>query len=158
MSSNSNNNEKYLPYAADAEVSLTAEELLVLQRQYEREFPRVRIQTKFNYAWGLIKSSTKREQQLGVRLMQEIYQEHAERQRECVYYLAIGNYKLGEYANARVFVEQLLALEPENAQAKCLRELIDDRVSREGLIGLALSGGALALVGIAAAAFFRRSK
>ncbi|KAJ1821710.1 mitochondrial membrane protein [Coemansia sp. RSA 2675] len=157
MSSN-RSSEKYLPYAADAEVSLTAEELLVLQRQYEREFPRVRIQTKFNYAWGLIKSSTKREQQLGVRLMQEIYQEHAERQRECMYYLAIGHYKLGEYASARVFVEQLLALEPENAQAKCLRKLIDDRVSHEGLIGLALSGGALALVGIAAAAFFRRSK
>ncbi|KAI9475040.1 mitochondrial membrane protein [Coemansia sp. RSA 989] len=148
--------DSILPYAADAEQSLAPEELLVLQRQFEREGPRARIQTKFNYAWGLIKSTKKREQQLGVRLMHEIYDGHTERKRECLYYLAIGYYKMGEYANARVYIEQLLALEPGNAQARSLRELIDQRVSRDGLIGLAVSGGAIALVGIVAAAIFKK--
>ncbi|KAJ2365837.1 mitochondrial membrane protein, partial [Coemansia sp. RSA 2607] len=60
--------EGYLPYAADAEQSLSPEELLVLRRQYEREGPQVRVQTKFNYAWGLIKSTKKAEQQMGVYL------------------------------------------------------------------------------------------
>ncbi|KAJ2002192.1 mitochondrial membrane protein [Coemansia thaxteri] len=151
-------NEKYLPYAADAEESLTDGELLVLRRQYERELPQVRIQTKFNYAWGLIKSRAKQEQKLGVALMHEIFNENRERQRECVYYLAIGHYKLGTYEDARRFVELLLELEPENAQAQSLRELINEKVAREGLIGLALSGGAIALAGIAIAALFRRSK
>ncbi|KAJ1643101.1 mitochondrial membrane protein [Coemansia erecta] len=150
--------EKYFPYAADAEESLSAEELQVLQRQYEREGSQVRVQTKFNYAWGLVKSSKKSEQQMGVYLMHEIYSEHNERKRECLYYLGIGYYKMGEYADARVYIERLLALEPDNKQAKCLRKLIDDRVSRDGMIGLAVSGGAIALLGIAAAAFFRRSK
>ncbi|KAJ1860143.1 mitochondrial membrane protein [Coemansia sp. RSA 2703] len=150
--------EGYLPYAADAEQSLSPEELLVLRRQYEREGPQVRVQTKFNYAWGLIKSTKKAEQQMGVYLMHEIYSEHNERKRECLYYLGIGYYKMGEYGNARVYTEQLLALEPDNKQAKCLRELIDARVSRDGMIGLAVSGGAIALLGIAAAAIFKRSK
>ncbi|KAJ1835035.1 mitochondrial membrane protein [Coemansia sp. RSA 2706] len=151
--------DRYLPYAADAEQSLAPDELLVLRRQYERELPQARVQTKFNYAWGLIKSTSKREQQKGVGLMHEIYNENAERKRECLYYLAIGYYKMGEYANARVHVEQLLALEPGNAQAQSLRELIDERVSRDGLIGLAVTGGAVALVGVVAAAIFsKRSK
>ncbi|KAJ2822466.1 mitochondrial membrane protein [Coemansia erecta] len=148
--------ERYLPYAADAEQSLSPDELLVLQRQFERELPRARVQTKFNYAWGLIKSTSKREQRLGVNLMHEIYNEHAERRRECLYYISIGYYKMGEYANARVYIEQLLALEPRNAQARSLRQLIDDKVSRDGLIGLAVSGGAIALVGVLAAALFKK--
>ncbi|KAJ2801050.1 mitochondrial membrane protein [Coemansia helicoidea] len=146
----------YLPYAADAEQSLTADELLVLQRQYERELPRARVQTKFNYAWGLIKSAARNEQRAGVRLMHEIYDEHAERKRECMYYLAIGYYKMGEHRNARVYIEQLLALEPTNAQARSLHGLIDDKVARDGLIGLAVSGGVVALAGLAIAALFRK--
>ncbi|PIA19629.1 mitochondrial fission 1 protein [Coemansia reversa NRRL 1564] len=146
----------YLPYAADAEQSLSADELLVLQRQYERELPQARIQTKFNYAWGLIKSPNKREQRLGVSLMHDIYNEKAERKRECLYYLGIGYYKMGEYGNARVHIEQLLALEPNNAQARSLRELIDEKVARDGMIGLAVSGGAVALLGIVAAAIFKK--
>ncbi|KAJ2727028.1 mitochondrial membrane protein [Coemansia sp. Benny D115] len=150
--------EKYLPYAADAEESLSADELLVLQRQYEREVPNVRVQTKFNYAWGLIKSTKKVDQQAGVMLMKEIYSSHRERMRECLYYMAIGYYKLGIYMEARTATEKLLRLEPDNKQAESLLELINEKVNRDGLIGLALSGGAVALVGIAAAAFFRRSK
>ncbi|KAI8323910.1 mitochondrial fission 1 protein [Martensiomyces pterosporus] len=149
---------RYLPYAADVEASLTPGELLVLRRQYEREGPRVRVQTKFNYAWGLIKSDTKKDQHLGVELMHEIYNEYPERKRECLYYLSIGYHKLGEYANARVYIEQLLAVEPNNVQANSLRDVIDEKVSRDGMIGLAMTGGVVALLGVAAAAFFRRSK
>ncbi|KAJ2162010.1 mitochondrial membrane protein [Coemansia sp. RSA 552] len=148
--------EKYLPYAADAEQSLTPDELLVLQRQYEREQPQPRVQTKFNYAWGLIKNTKKREQRLGINLMYELYNAEVERKRECLYYLAIGHYKTGEYLNARAYIEQLLALEPNNAQARSLHKLIDSKVARDGLIGLAVSGGAVALAGIALAALFRK--
>ncbi|KAJ2778346.1 mitochondrial membrane protein [Coemansia javaensis] len=151
--------DSYFPYAADAEQRLMAGELLVLQRQYEREQPRPRVQTKFNYAWGLIKSDSKQEQRRGVAMMHEIHNEHAERRRECLYYLSIGYYKMGEYSNARVYIEQLLAVEPSNAQAQSLRGLIDQKVARDGLIGLAVSGGVLAAVGaVAVAILAKRSK
>ncbi|KAI9505188.1 mitochondrial membrane protein [Coemansia spiralis] len=149
-------NDRYYPYATDAEETLSDAEILVLRRNYEREGVHPRVQTKFNYAWGLTKSTRKQQQQLGIRMMHEIYDEYAERRRECMYYLAIGYYKLGEYGNARVYIERLLALEPNNAQARSMRELIEEKVTRDGMIGLALSGGAIALVGIAAAAIFSR--
>ena len=44
-------------------------ELAVLRKQYEGEGQFVGVQTKFNYAWGLIKSDKRAEQQLGVRLL-----------------------------------------------------------------------------------------
>ncbi|KAG8890986.1 mitochondrial membrane protein, partial [Tulasnella sp. 403] len=47
-----------LPYAADAEDSLSFDELEVLRLQYEKELSQAHAttQTKFNYAWGLVKS------------------------------------------------------------------------------------------------------
>ena len=83
-----------LPYAADAEVSLSYDELIVrtnlacvglghvdltyrsgnqvLQRQYEKEqeLGHVTSQSKFNYAWGLVKSPNKEQQVEGIGLLQ----------------------------------------------------------------------------------------
>jgi fission 1 protein len=61
-----------LPYAADASVSLTFDELEVLKRQYkkEEEAGHVTVQTKFNYAWGLVKSPQTESIEMGVRLLQ----------------------------------------------------------------------------------------
>ncbi|OQN98164.1 Mitochondria fission 1 protein [Cryoendolithus antarcticus] len=68
-----------LPYAADAESPLKDSELAVLRSQYEKEDPYPSLQTKFNYAWGLIKSSTRQDQQDGVRLLSEIFRASPER-------------------------------------------------------------------------------
>ncbi|ORX74687.1 mitochondrial fission 1 protein [Linderina pennispora] len=149
---------KDLPYAIDVEVPITAGELQVLRRQYEREGSKVRVQTKFNYAWGLVKSSARHEQELGVQLLHEIHKEFPERKRECMYYLALGYYKMGEYGSARAFNEQLLALEPQNKQAMSLRSVIDHKVSQEGLLGMAMTGGVVALAGVVAAVLFKRAK
>lgn len=76
-----------LPYAADAEVSLTYDELevieepiqclvtqqtQVLKRQYDKEQAQkhVTVQTIFNYAWGLVKSPRRQDQVQGVGLLQ----------------------------------------------------------------------------------------
>ncbi|KAI9663073.1 MAG: mitochondrial membrane protein [Bathelium mastoideum] len=130
-----------LPYAADAESPLKPAELQILRSQYEKEGEYVSLQTKFNYAWGLIKSSNRAEQQEGVRLLSEIFRSSPDRRRECLYYLALGNYKLGNYAEARRYNDLLLDLEPSNLQAGSLRGLIDDKVAKEGLMGAAIVGG-----------------
>ncbi|KAJ9636831.1 mitochondrial membrane protein [Coniosporium tulheliwenetii] len=120
-----------LPYAADAESPLKPAELQVLRAQYEKEGDFVGVQTKFNYAWGLIKSDQRPEQQEG-----------------CLYYLALGNYKLGNYAEARRYNELLLEHEPANLQAESLKGLIDDKVQREGLVGVAIVGGLAVAAGV----------
>ncbi|KAJ5383964.1 hypothetical protein N7463_003134 [Penicillium fimorum] len=137
-----------LPYAADAESPLKPAELQVLRAQYEKEGDYVGIQTKFNYAWGLIKSNIRSEQQEGVRLLSEIFRGAPERRRECLYYLALGNFKLGNYGEARRYNDLLLEKEPANLQAASLGSLIDDKVAKEGLVGVAIVGGLALVAGV----------
>ncbi|KAH8804761.1 hypothetical protein F5884DRAFT_859375 [Xylogone sp. PMI_703] len=144
-----------LPYAADAESPLKPEELQVLRSQYEKEGEHVGVQTKFNYAWGLIKSNARHDQQEGVRLLSEIFRTSPERRRECLYYLALGNYKLGNYAEARRLSDILLDKEPANLQASSLRGLIDDKVTREGLMGVAILSGVAIAAGVVGGMIFK---
>ncbi|CAP80782.1 Pc12g11550 [Penicillium rubens Wisconsin 54-1255] len=123
-------------------------ELQVLRAQYEKEGDYVGIQTKFNYAWGLIKSNIRSEQQEGVRLLSEIFRGAPERRRECLYYLALGNFKLGNYGEARRYNDLLLEKEPANLQAASLGSLIDDKVAKEGLVGVAIVGGLALVAGV----------
>ncbi|KAF3918594.1 hypothetical protein AA313_de0202321 [Arthrobotrys entomopaga] len=159
-----------LPYAADAESPLKEAELEVLRRQYEREGQYVSIQTKFNYAWGLIKSDQAAEQRYGVKLLTEIFRDAPERRRECLYYLALGNYKLGNYTEARRYNDLLLEKEDQNMQAMSLKGLIEDRVAKgmvynvfspfsdrsigannwvtEGMLGVAILSGVVIAAGV----------
>ncbi|KAF7511954.1 mitochondrial membrane protein [Endocarpon pusillum] len=148
----------HLPYAADAESPLKPSELQVLRAQYEKEGEFVGVQTKFNYAWGLIKSNARVEQQEGVRLLADIFRTAPERRRECLYYLALGNFKLGNYAEARRYNDLLLDKEPGNLQAESLRTLIDDRVSKEGLMGVAIVGGIAVAAGIVGGLLMKNSR
>jgi len=148
-----------LPYAADAEISLSWDELDVLRQQYniELEKSHITVQTKFNYAWGLVKSPQREHQVEGVKLLQEIYRAEPGRRRECLYYLALGHYKMGNFDDARKFNELLVEKEPGNLQAQSLRELIDRAVSREGYIGMAIAGGAAAVGTLLVAGLVRRA-
>lgn len=109
---------------------LPKEQLDVMKRQYLNEEPCVSVQTKFNYAWGLVKSNNVDEQQLGVKLLTEVFKEAPKRRRETLYYLSIGSFKLGDYTNARKYCDILLELEPENMQAAALKQVIEDKVSK----------------------------
>ncbi|EEA28745.1 hypothetical protein EYB25_000339 [Talaromyces marneffei] len=147
-----------LPYAADADSPLRPEELQVLRAQYEKEGEYVGVQTKFNYAWGLIKSNVRSEQQEGVILLSQIFRTASDRRRECLYYLALGNFKLGNYAEARKYNDALLEHEPDNLQAASLQELIDDKVAKEGLMGVAIVGGVALAAGLIGGLLVRGSR
>jgi len=130
-------------------------ELQVLRSQYEKEGEYVSLQTKFNYAWGLIKSNDRLEQQEGVRLLSDIFRASPDRRRECLYYLALGNYKLGNYAEARRYNDNLMEIEPNNLQAQSLAQLIEDKVNKEGLVGMAIVGGLAVAAGAVGAMILR---
>ncbi|KAK4089495.1 hypothetical protein Purlil1_6064 [Purpureocillium lilacinum] len=158
-----------LPYALDAEtyalaspqsvrLPLNASELNVLRAQYEKEGDMVGVQTKFNYAWGLVKSNSRHDQQLGVRLLSDIFRLSPERRRECLYYLALGNYKLGNYGEARRYNDLLLDREPANLQASDLRQLIDAKVAKEGLMGVAILSGVGIAAGVVGAFLFKNAR
>ncbi|KAI8377629.1 uncharacterized protein BYT42DRAFT_497595 [Radiomyces spectabilis] len=144
------------PMAKEANEPLQEEELEVLRKQFEREEPNVCIQTKFNYAWGLVKSDRKVDIQYGIILLSEIYTDAPERRRECLYYLALGHYKLSDYREAKELNYQLLKLEPKNHQAIDLDQLIDQKLSRDGMIGLAIVSGMVAVGAAVVTALLRR--
>ncbi len=93
-----------------------------------------------------------------MRLLTDIYRNSPERRRECLYYLALGNYKLGNYADARKYNELLLGLEPENLQAGSLKGLIDDKVAKEGMMGVAIVGGLAVAAGLVGSLLFKGAR
>lgn len=93
-----------------------------------------------------------------MRLLSEIFRNSRERRRECLYYLALGNYKLGNYAEARRYNELLLELEPANLQAGSLKGLIDEKVAKEGLVGAAIVGGLVVAAGVVGSMMMRGRK
>jgi fission 1 protein len=105
----------------------------------------------------------------------EIYRSDPPRRRECLYYLSLGHYKMGNFEEARRFnckyltclkerqtlnvlpaIALLMEREPNNQQAQSLNQLIEKGVAREGYIGMALMGGAAALGGVVIASLLRR--
>lgn len=90
--------------------------------------------------------------------MSEIFRNAPERRRECLYYLALGNFKLGNYAEARRYNDLLLDREPGNLQADSLRGLIDEKVAKDGLMGVAILSGVAIAAGVVGGILLRGSK
>ncbi|XP_042748661.1 mitochondrial fission 1 protein, partial [Lagopus leucura] len=87
--------------------------------------------SRFEYAWGLLRSRYNSDVQKGVAMFRELMADGApEEQRDCVYYLAVGNYRLKEYEQALRFVRALLQAEPSNTQGLRLQQLIRARMHR----------------------------
>lgn len=63
-----------IPYAVDAETPISYDELQVLELQYVKEQAsgHITTQTKFNYAWGLVKSPQREHQQNSIKIFQGI--------------------------------------------------------------------------------------
>jgi len=80
-------------------------------------------------------------------LFKEIYKENPARSRECKYYLAIGEYRLGNYREAKKYIDSLLQFEPKNQQFINLKNKIDSKVQDEGILGMAIVGGIAAVAG-----------
>lgn len=72
--------------------------------------------------------------------------------------MALGNYKLGNYGEARRYNELLLDHEPQNMQAASLGSLIDDKVAKEGMVGFAIVGGLALAAGVVGGILFRGSQ
>uniref|UniRef100_A0A8C6MTP0 Mitochondrial fission 1 protein n=1 Tax=Mus spicilegus TaxID=10103 RepID=A0A8C6MTP0_MUSSI len=106
-------------------------------RNFERKFQSeqaagsVSKSTQFEYAWCLVRSKYNEDIRRGIVLLEELLPKGSkEEQRDYVFYLAVGNYRLKEYEKALKYVRGLLQTEPQNNQAKELERLIDKAMKK----------------------------
>ena len=110
---------------------------------------------QFEYGWALIRSQYKDDVRKGVNLLSGLCNTNIE-QRDFLFFISIGYYKVEEYNDALKYVKMLLAIEPNNGQGISLQEAIKQKLKKRGAIGMALVGGAAALVGVVVAAALSR--
>lgn len=149
---------KEFSYAAEAEQEITIEELEFLEAKYTEEnnsCQSVSADTQFLYSWGLIRSRYAKDKELGINLLSETMKKWPSRTRDCLYYLAIGHYRLGNYKYAAECADDLLSIEPKNLQALSLKKLIESKLQRDGILGLAVLGGIVAAAAGVAYAMIR---
>ncbi|XP_041483087.1 mitochondrial fission 1 protein-like isoform X2 [Lytechinus variegatus] len=134
---------------------VAVEDLKKNEQLYNAELAqgRVTVGTQFQYAWCLVRSRYRDDMRRGVVLLEELLHGGSPQvQRDCLFYLAIGYYRLKEYTNALKFVQGLLQIEPNNRQGADLEKLIKKKMNKDGLLGMAIVGGAaVALAGLVGA-------
>ncbi|XP_062850279.1 mitochondrial fission 1 protein [Trichomycterus rosablanca] len=129
------------------------EDLKRFEKKYnsEREKGSVSKDTKFEYAWCLIRSKYTNDIKKGIELLEELVQKTTkDDQRDFLFYLAVGHYRLKEYERALKYIRILLKNEPGNKQAIELEKLINQALKKDGLVGMAIVGGiGLGVAGLA---------
>ncbi|KAG8190685.1 hypothetical protein JTE90_001293 [Oedothorax gibbosus] len=104
---------------------------------------------QFDYAWCLIRSKYPTDIRRGVVLLEDLFQHssNATVKRDYMYYLAIGHTKLKDYNRALDLLSRFLDVESANPQALKLQKYIKDKMYEEGLLGMAIVGGAALAIG-----------
>uniref|UniRef100_A0A3B4C330 Mitochondrial fission 1 protein n=2 Tax=Pygocentrus nattereri TaxID=42514 RepID=A0A3B4C330_PYGNA len=129
------------------------EDLEKFEKKYSAELARgsASKDSAFEYAWCLIRSRSSSDIQKGIGLLDDLIHKGAkDDQRDYLFYLAVGNYKLKEYERALKYIRVLLKNEPGNTQALELEKLINKAMKRDGLVGMAIVGGiGLGVAGLA---------
>ena len=134
------------------EETVSSEDLKKFEQKYHEELQhgKVSATSQFEYAWCLVRSRYPADIRKGIILLEDLFQNRDEtNKRDYLYYLAIGNTKLKEYATALKYVRAVLQVEPGNRQAQELEAIVTKKLEKDGMIGMAVAGGAtLALGGL----------
>ena len=105
-------------------------------------------QTRFEYALALIRSRLRADVLRGIRELEDLCGTgDPQARRDYLFYLSVANTKLKEYQRAKECVKKFLQVEPENRQARELEKLINDKMTKEGLLGMAMVGGGVLAIG-----------
>ncbi|KAM7497092.1 hypothetical protein LguiA_021506 [Lonicera macranthoides] len=106
-------------------------------------------------SWALVHSKRPEDVQRGIAMLEASLANPGSplQLREKIYLLAIGHYRSGDYSRSRQLVERCLEIAPDWRQALTLKKAIEDRITKDGVIGIGIAATAVGLIagGIAAA-------
>ncbi|KAL1815069.1 hypothetical protein DCAR_0519299 [Daucus carota subsp. sativus] len=107
------------------------------------------------FSWALVHSRQTDDVQRGIAMLETSLTntDSPLQNREKMYLLAVGYYRSGEFAKSRQLVEQCLEIAPDWRQALFLKKTIEDRITKDGAIGIGITATVVGLVagGLAAA-------
>lgn len=103
-------------------------------------------------SWALVHSKRPEDVQRGIAMLEALLggSNSPQQMREKIYLLAVGYYRSGDYARSRQLVERCLEIEPEWRQALTLRKTIEDKITKDGVIGIGIAATAVTAVGLLA--------
>ncbi|OZC05931.1 hypothetical protein X798_07091 [Onchocerca flexuosa] len=145
------------------------EVLANLERTYKEQLARGNPSAVaiYSYAHGLIKSNNS-DVRKGIQLLEDLLRQEVEdiSKRDYVYYLAVAHTRLKEYDRALAYIDVLLSAESNNRQALDLKDIhcnnrndigemsqMQAKINLDGIIGMAILGGGIAVIaGLALAA------
>ncbi|CAH1432216.1 unnamed protein product [Lactuca virosa] len=111
-------------------------------------------------SWALVHSRQPDDVQRGIAMLEaSIGNTNSPLQRrEKLYLLAVGYYRSGDFSRSRQLLEQCLEIAPDWRQALSLKKAIEDRITKDGVIGIGITATAVGLIaGGIAAALVRRN-
>eukprot|EP01018_Ginkgo_biloba_P014824 Gb_24837 [translate_table: standard] len=106
-------------------------------------------------SWALVHSRHPSDVQRGIAMMEAALDSDAGplQKREILYLLAVGHYRADDYARSRRYIDQALQIAPEFRQALTLRKIVEEKIAKDGVIGIGLTvtAAGLLVVGLAVA-------
>ncbi|CAH8281841.1 unnamed protein product [Eruca vesicaria subsp. sativa] len=108
-------------------------------------------------SWALVHSETPADIQRGIAMLEGsvVSDTSPMKLKENLYLLAIGYYRSGDFSRSRECIERCLEVEPEWRQAQMLKTAIEDRIVKDGVIGVGITVTAVGIVAGIAAALIR---
>ncbi|XP_030520913.1 mitochondrial fission 1 protein A [Rhodamnia argentea] len=111
-------------------------------------------------SWALVHSRQPEDVQRGIAMLEASISgtKSPLQLREQLYLLAVGYYRSGDYTKSRDLVERCLRIAPDWRQALTLKKTIEDRITKDGIIGIGIAATALGLLAGGLAAALSRKK
>ncbi|CAN6444112.1 unnamed protein product [Victoria cruziana] len=106
-------------------------------------------------SWALVHSRQPEDVQRGIAMLEAAVDNANSplERREKLYLLAVGYFRSGDYSRSRNLLEQSLEISPDFRQAQSLKKVVEDRIAKDGVIGIGIAATVTGIVvgGIAAA-------
>ncbi|XP_073146103.1 mitochondrial fission 1 protein A-like [Henckelia pumila] len=120
----------------------------------------LRSESIMRLSWALVHSKRAEDVQRGIAMLEASLPRSSSplKMREEIYLLAVGFYRSGDYSRSRQLVERALEIAPDWRQALSLKKAIEDKITKDGVIGIGIAATAVGLLagGIAAALSTRK--
>lgn len=117
----------------------------------------------FQFALNLVRAKQKTQIEEGFTLFQDLFGRTRDEniKRDALYYMAVAQTKLNNYEQALKYLQTILNIQPTNEQVRDLYIEVNNRMKKDGLIGLGIVGGAalvgaVGLIGLGAALLGKR--